>query len=148
MCCGSLLQSSSSGPVSTVVFEQCLNAAFFMDFYNEFLMQQLVVFPSSSHQKWKSSDEAMGEYKARFNSFLFQSKHWFFFLLILVLKQIKNWRQFDLKIYHMLLFSFRSRMEQPCPCLLLCVSFLFVRALPPNGTELPKPTSTTSKDSI
>ncbi|XP_048802121.1 receptor-type tyrosine-protein phosphatase epsilon isoform X4 [Lagopus muta] len=38
----------------------------------------------------------------------------------------------------------RSRMEQPCPCLLLCVSFLFVRALPPNGTELPKPTSTTN----
>lgn len=35
-------------------------------------------------------------------------------------------------------------MEHSCSLLLLCVSVLFAQALPPNGTELPKPT--TSKD--
>uniref|UniRef100_A0A672U3F5 Uncharacterized protein n=1 Tax=Strigops habroptila TaxID=2489341 RepID=A0A672U3F5_STRHB len=35
-------------------------------------------------------------------------------------------------------------MEHSCSLLLLCVSFLFAQALPPNGTELPKPTATTN----
>ncbi|KAM8806057.1 uncharacterized protein ACNFOS_004346 [Eudromia elegans] len=35
-------------------------------------------------------------------------------------------------------------MEQPCSLLLLCASSLLVHALPPNGTELPKPTATTN----
>ncbi|XP_035185744.1 receptor-type tyrosine-protein phosphatase epsilon isoform X2 [Oxyura jamaicensis] len=43
-----------------------------------------------------------------------------------------------------LLAPSRSRMEHPCSFLLLCVSFLIVQALPPNGTELPKPTTTTN----
>lgn len=37
-------------------------------------------------------------------------------------------------------------MEHSCSLLLLCVSFIFARALPPNGTELPKTTTTTSKE--
>ncbi|XP_064370450.1 receptor-type tyrosine-protein phosphatase epsilon isoform X1 [Dromaius novaehollandiae] len=35
-------------------------------------------------------------------------------------------------------------MEHPCSLLLLSASFLLVRALPPNGTELPKTTATTN----
>lgn len=46
------------------------------------------------------------------------------------------------------LLSSRSRMEHSCSLLLLCGSFIFAQALPPNGTELPKTTTTTSKDGI